>query len=154
MINEGCWPRGKSGHGPKGKSGRRCQRAKGRRECPRAKGPGKFPWSKVPTQPGTWLITWPGTWPGTCGSDRVAVAVWRWPCGGHMTCHVTWQDNPLRVTHTHTPTILIVQLCYYVTYNWLTPSVHRVNTGPMQSQRRIYAAATQDLLRAVTVLRP
>ena len=26
-------------------------------------------------------------------------AVWRWPCGGHMTCHVTWQDNPLRVTH-------------------------------------------------------
>ena len=32
------------------------------------------------------------------GGDRVAVAVWRWPCGGHMTCHVTWQDNPLRVT--------------------------------------------------------
>ena len=28
----------------------------------------------------------------------MAVAVWRWPCGGHMTCHVTWQDNPLRVT--------------------------------------------------------
>ena len=28
----------------------------------------------------------------------MAVTVWRWPCGGHMTCHVTWQDNPLRVT--------------------------------------------------------
>ena len=28
----------------------------------------------------------------------VAVAVWQWPCGGHMTCHVTWQDNLLRVT--------------------------------------------------------
>ena len=25
-------------------------------------------------------------------------AVWRWPCGGHMTCHVTVKDNPLRVT--------------------------------------------------------
>ena len=35
---------------------------------------------------------------GPCGSGRVAVAVWQWPCGGHMTCHVTWQDNPLRVT--------------------------------------------------------
>ena len=32
------------------------------------------------------------------GGDRVAVAVWRWPCGGHMTCHMTWKDNPLRVT--------------------------------------------------------
>ena len=35
---------------------------------------------------------------GPRGGGRVAVAVWRWPCGGHMTCHVTWQDNPLRVT--------------------------------------------------------
>ena len=68
----------------------------------------QFPWLKVPSQPGTWLITWPGTWPGTwlgtwpgtwpgqgwlghvavtmwrwpCGGGRVAVAVWRWPCGG------------------------------------------------------------------------
>ena len=37
-------------------------------------------------------------WRWPCGGGRVAVAVWRWPCGGHMTCHVTWQDNPLRVT--------------------------------------------------------
>ena len=29
----------------------------------------------------------------------MVVAVRRWPCGGHMTCHVTWQDNPLRVTN-------------------------------------------------------
>ena len=28
----------------------------------------------------------------------MAVTVWRSPCGGRMTCHVTWQDNPLRVT--------------------------------------------------------
>ena len=27
----------------------------------------------------------------------MAVTVWRWPCGGHMNCHVTWKDNPLRV---------------------------------------------------------
>ena len=32
----------------------------------------------------------------------MVVAVWRWPCGGHMTCHVTWQDNPLRVTIAYT----------------------------------------------------
>ena len=37
-------------------------------------------------------------WRWPCGGGRVAVAVWRWPCGGHMTCHVTWKDNPLRVT--------------------------------------------------------
>ena len=37
-------------------------------------------------------------WRWPCGGGRVAVAVWRWPCGGHMTCHVTWQDKPLRVT--------------------------------------------------------
>ena len=52
-VDEGCWPRGKSGHGTKGRSGRGCQRAKGRQECPGAKGPGKFPWSKVLTQLGT-----------------------------------------------------------------------------------------------------
>ena len=42
-------------------------------------------------------------------------------------------------THTHTPTTLIIQLYYYVTYNWLTPSVHRVkhrtNAEPTQNLR-------------------
>ena len=36
-------------------------------------------------------------WRWPCGGGRVAVTVWRWPCGGHMTCYVIWQDNPLYV---------------------------------------------------------
>ena len=63
-------------------------------------------------------------WRWPCGGGRVAVAVWRWPCGGgrvavavwpcggHMTCHVTWQDNPLRVT----PYILLSSLLSIVSY--------------------------------------
>ena len=70
------------------------------------------------------------------------------------TCPGRTTGGDRTYSHTHTPTTLTVQLYYYITYNWWTPSVHRVNTGPTQSLRKIYAAATQDLLRAVTALRP
>ena len=76
--------------------------ARGPRAAESALGPrafGEFPWSKVPTHNLAHDSSHdpardPARDPAQGGWGRVAVAVWRWPCGGHMTCHVTWQDNP------------------------------------------------------------
>ena len=76
--------------------------ARGPRAAESALGPralGEFPWSKVPTYNLAHDLSYdPARDPAEGGGDCVAVVVWQWPCGGHMTCHVTWQDNPLRVT--------------------------------------------------------
>ena len=65
--------------------------ARGPRAAERAKGLGKFPWLKVPSQPGTWPGTWLGTWPGQGWLGRVAVTVWRWPCGGGHVAVTVWR---------------------------------------------------------------
>ena len=75
--------------------------ARGPRAAESALGPkafGKFPWLKVPTHnlahdssqdPAHNPARDPARDPAKGGCGRVAVNVWRWLCGGHMTCHVT-----------------------------------------------------------------
>ena len=67
--------------------------ARGPRAAESALGPralGEFPWSKVPTYNLAYdSLHDPARDPTEGGCGCVAVILWRWPCDGHMTCHVT-----------------------------------------------------------------
>ena len=34
-------------------------------------------------------------WRWPCGGDRVAVTVWRWPCGGGRVAVAVWRSHDL-----------------------------------------------------------